>query len=493
MELILYLALIVVLLAINIFFVVAEFSVVKVRPSRIAELVANGDPRAKLVARIQTRIDEFIAVVQVGITMASVALGMVGGKLAVTVAGAESAGVQAIASGVSLLLVSGLHVVIGEQVPKVLAIRVADRCALATARPLLWSRLVFLPILGALNGATNACLRLIGAPRASHAEEHSEDELRIILEQGQSRGLMSFRRLLFIENVFDLGELTVKDAMRPRSQVKALTLGAPWAENAAVFKQSRFSRFPILTPGSIAPLGVLHIKDLILTDMACSEPDLAALARSYLTVPETQPLEQLLAEMQRKRIHVAIVTDATGTWTGLATMEDVIEEIIGTIRDEFEVEEPVTLSDCLNVRRIVPALQAPNLLESIRLMIDAVPDDELPLPKERIVKAVQDRERQVATYLGNGIAMPHARLPDLAKPVVLFARSEIGVPVAGADRAHLLFLLLTPAGQPRVHQRLQARIAGLLDSSEYVVDRLKHGDPIEIVEAVRTGEQAALG
>jgi CBS domain containing-hemolysin-like protein len=486
----------VLLLALNAFFVLAEFAVVKVRPTQVATRKNAGDRRALVLEDIQARLDEYLSVCQVGITLASVALGMVGKKATDILLGAGEHDMlrYALAIGISYVIVSGSHIVIGELVPKSVAIRISERAALACAKPLRFFHYAFWPALWLLNLLANGILRLIGMGRASEEGHHSEQELRLILEQSQERGLMSFRRLLLMENVFDFGGLTVADAMRPREHVRSLDARRPWAENQQVILRSHFTRYPLVIDDPERPSGLVHVKDLVLR-AECDPPDIAALARPILTTAPTTPLESLLTEMQRKRIHAALVTDTGGAWVGLISLEDVIEELVGTIRDEFEDEEPVTLSEALTPERIQLGIEAPSPMAAVQQALSRLPPGSLPLPAEQILAALEERRRTAAIYLGNGVGLPNARVAGLKQPLVLFLRSTEGLACENTtEKAHLLFVLLTPAGQARVHQRLQSTISLMLQESEYVLDRLMTAtSPAEVHEAVRAGEQAALG
>jgi CBS domain containing-hemolysin-like protein len=480
------------LLAINAFFVLSEFAIVKVRPSRITQLSGQGEARAALLANIQEHLDEYLSVCQVGITLASVALGMVGERTAEVIMGESESGVRyAVATVVSYLIISGSHILLGELVPKSVAIRLADRMAILCGKPLRFFHVLFFPALWLLTVASNAILRLIGIRHRLEGEQPSEQELRIILAQSQERGVMSFRRLLFMENIFDLGGLTVRDAMRERANVRTLDAALPWAENLRVIKTSHFSRYPLLAAGRARPAGFVHVKDLVIQKQNRT-PNLQALARPLLTTTERTPLESLLAEMQRRRIHIALVTDGKGRWTGFITLEDIVEELVGTIRDEFDDEEGVRLSDALPSEHVLLDVEADSPLEAIRAAIARMPQAEVPPPVARLL---QEQSKQlVSTYLGDGVGMPHARLPGLGKPFVMVLRSDTGIPFPGTqERGRLVFLLLTPAGQPRVHQRLQGIIATLLHESAFVTERLLTATTArEVLEVVRTGEQAVL-
>jgi CBS domain containing-hemolysin-like protein len=501
-----FLAIAIVLLLLNGFFVLAEFALVKMRPSRVQELIEDGVRTAESVKIIQDNLDEYLSVCQVGITLASIGLGFVAEPAIVRLiepvlgwmgifasqGGTSWLTTHGIAFGISYLLVSYLHIVVGEQLPKSVAMRLTEQSCLWTAKSLRTFRWMFAVPLWFLNGSAVWLLRMCGLGSIDHHSQHSEDELRILLVQSQEHGLMSFRRLLFLENVFDLGELKVRDAMRPRSQVRCLTTLQSWDENLKTARKYRFTRYPLLHGDDPKPKGIIHLKDLLLTTH--HEPSLLQLIRPILTVRDDKLLELLLAEMQKKRIHVAKVENAAGEWIGFLTLEDVIEEIVGTIRDEFEEEEHLSLADALSPERIKLGIEADSTIEAVRIALSQMKPESLPAPRDRILRAIEERERVVETYLGRGLGMPHARLTGLQKPMVMIIRSEEGIPYRGnQERAYVLIVLLTPAGQPRVHQRLQAIVATLFDESEYIPDRLRTATtPAEIHEILCTGEQATL-
>lgn len=281
--------------------------------------------------------------------------------------------------------------------------------------------------------------------------------------------------------------------MRQRAQVRTLDANLPWPENLRVIQASHFTRYPLVTNDPARPASFVHVKDLVIRGDG-SAPDLRGLARPLLATAEATQIEALFAEMQRRRIHVALVTDAKGQWTGFVTLEDLMEELVGTIRDEFEDEEPVRLADALSPERVHFEVEADSPVAAVRQALERMLPSALPLPAAQILQAVEERERLVGTYLGQGIGMPHARIPGLSKPFLMVLRSTEGVACEGTtEKGRLLFVLLTPAGQPRVHQRLQSIIATLLHESEYVKERLMTATSVEeVVEVIRTGEQAVL-
>jgi CBS domain containing-hemolysin-like protein len=484
------------LLALNGFFVLAEFALVKLRPTRVEALIEEGNARARLVQHLQGRLDEYLSVCQVGITLASIGLGFVGEPAFAALLEpwlGSWVWAHAVSIWFSYLLVSFLHILFGELLPKSLAIRATEASALGIApwlpavRAVLWLPLVI------LNGAANLVLRILGLGAPAIEPLHSEDELRIILEASQSAGELSFRQLLLMENVFDLRGVRVREAMRPRGVARVLRVDAPWDENLAVIRESRLSRFPLLEAEGGKPLGFVHVKDLVLLSGG-ERPDLRRLARPLLSVREDQNLEALLAELQRRHQHMAIVLDAADRWVGVITFEDVIEEIVGTIVDEFEPEPAMFLADGLTRGRVVLGVEAESLEGAVRAAFARIAAPELPVPAARAAQAVIDRERNMPTLLASGLAAPHARLDEVREFVLVFARSDAGIPVPGRnDRAHLLFILLTPGRDPRVQLRLLARIAGLLDS-EYVIDRLREAASAdEVIEVLRAADPGAIG
>ncbi len=503
MEVAIYLLVAALLIALNAFFVLAEFAIVKVRPTRMEELAAKGSHSARLVQHIQNHLDAYLSVCQVGITLASIGIGLVvepacaqifmpllewlGPMTAVTAHG--------LAISIAYTLVSYLHIVIGEQVPKSIAIRRADVAALLVAYPLKVCYYIFLLPLGVLNGSVKLCLRLLRQPPPPKHDFHSEDEIRIILDQSQSSGMLSFRRLLYIENVLDFGLLKVQNAMRPCATVRCLKAGAPREENDRIISETSHSRYPLLDDAAPnKPLGYIHVKALYHAERAGKDlSDLKALARPCLTAREEDPLEPLLSEMQRKGNHLALVYDAAGQWTGMVTMEDVIEEILGAIEEEFPIEQPVYLSDTMASERILLNLEGENIMDAVWHAFDRIPAKDLPLPKEAILPSIAEREKLISSYVGRRIAIPHARLAGLTKPFVIVARLKepFPAPIAG-ENINVLFILLTPATMPRIHQVLLSHIAGMLES-DYLEERLHNSNnPAEIFEAIRTAEQTAL-
>jgi len=493
-----YALLAVLLLCLNAFFVLAEFAAVRLRRSRSRSLAETGGRSGRLVEHVQTHLDEYLSVCQLGITFASIGLGFVGEPIISAfvrqTSGLGTAAAGTIAIGAGYLLISVLHVVLGELLPKSIAIRKAEGSALWTAPLLAFFRVVFYVPLMILNGATMALLRLAGIPRNVHEASHTEEELRDLLGESSRSGIVPFERLLLIENVFDLSGMKVRDVMRRREDTKVLHAGIPWNENLALLRSTKFSRFPLVEIDRDQPVGVIHVKDVLYASLdGTAVPDLSRLARPFVTALEEAPLEGLLGDLRRKRTHLAIVRDAGGRWTGIVSLEDVLEEIVGSIADEFEAEAQVFPSDALAAARITLDLDASSMEEAVGRIFGGTADADLPLPRTALVRAVLERERAMSTYLGEGIAVPHARIEGLTQPLIFFARSESGVPVGReSDRARFIFVVLTPAGAPRIQSRLIARLLAMM-RAESLAERLKTAStPEAVLEAVHAAEAVAV-
>jgi tellurite resistance protein TerC len=325
------------------------------------------------------------------------------------------------------------------------------------------------------------------------------DDLKMMFEQPEKLGLMPFRRLLLIENIVDLGELCVRDAMRRRSGVVCLQMDLTWAENLTRIREARFSRYPLLeNAGAEKPLGLILLKDLALatTWPQVDGPALRAMARACPRLPADLPLEEAMARLQRGNHQMAIVTTEGEAWAGLITLEDILEEMVGKIGDEFDTDRAgqiVSLAEAITPGRVVLGVEAPDLPAAIEKIVRAIPPAELPADPQTILTQILQREATMTTYLGHGLAIPHCRLAGLDQPVLIFARAESGIALPGSnERVALLFMLLTPEKMARLQPRLLADIVGLIES-DYVIARLRSATrPEEVIEAIRDGIQVAL-
>jgi len=490
-----YVLVLLLLLLLNAFFVLAEFAAVRVRGTQIASLDEK-NPTVRIIAMMHKHLDEYLSVCQLGITLTSVGLGFVGepavaGMLEPILHGKASA--HAVAITISYILVSSLHIVLGEQVPKIAAISFPVRTAMLVAWPMRIAHwLLYIPLY-ILNGIVRLILWPFGVRKVPEEAAASEAEVRIILEKSQQEGVMPFRRLLLLENVFDFGDVRVKDEMRRLDQVVALYADHPWEENRDKIMTTVHTRYPLMEGDPPKPVGIIHIKALVQGKTAWPDPvDLKTIAHKIcVTTPDTA-LEQLLTDLRRRRIHMALVQDNAGKMVGLITMEDILEQLVGAIEDEFEKEIPLRLGDVLKESRVLVDLAATTADEAIAEIIQRCDTGDVPDPKQVIMNAVLARERSLPTYLGEHLAVPHARLDSIKTPVLFFARAPKGVvfdPKKPEEKANIMFLLLAPGSVPRMQTKVLARIAALRESA-YVWDRLLEAATIaEAVEAIRSGDE----
>lgn len=490
------------LLGVNFFFVLAEFAFVRARRTKIQELIDGGSHNASLVHKIQAHIDDYLSVAQIGITGATLGLGVVLEKGLVEWAKemVQAYGDWAIlgATIFAFSLAIAITVMMSELVPKAIAIRHAERMALICARPMAFLHWLFYPVLALMTTVARFILRLFGLDAGTEEAPANENELRIILSESQEGGVMPFRRLLLFENVFDFAQLQVKDAMRERSKVATLEVSTDREGVLTAVRQARFSRFPVILPGAdpnLPPIGIVHIKSLFFFDRSLPF-DMAKLIRPAPVLSAEMPLEKALATFQRSRNHLAVVTDNDGHWVGVLSFEDVIEEIIGKIEDEFEVDEPFWMDQMFSPESVALDLPAKSIEDALANLGEHL---RFPLPinlsMAAITKSMVERERLMTSYVGNGVAIPHLRLDGLHGPLIGFVRLKNGVAVPGrsGEVARMLFVILSPQGAARVHLRLLSRLAQLIES-DYVLDRLAEvSSHWDVVQTVGDGDRMLTG
>jgi CBS domain containing-hemolysin-like protein len=334
------------LVALNAFFVAAEFSLVAVRRSRIDEMAEAGDSGARNVQKALTHLDRYIAGTQLGITIASLALGWVGEPaMAVLIDhflgffGLPPAG-QGVHSGVALafsfFFLTFLHIVLGELAPKSLALVNPVGVSKLVSTPLrLFSR-VMSPVIWLFKGAPNSILRLFGVAPSSEAHSHSPEELRLLVMQARAHGTLDESDSAMLAGVFDFHEKKARDVMRPRTEIVALDINSTEEEVWQVVREERYSRYPVYRESVDDLVGVFLAKDLWL-NQSDTPFTLAEFTREPLYVPDSRPAERVLDDLRRTRAHMAVVLDEYGGTAGIITMEDLIEEVIGDIADEYDM------------------------------------------------------------------------------------------------------------------------------------------------------------
>jgi len=346
------------LVFVNGFFVAAEFALVKVRTSQIEQLVEQGNWAAKLVSRALDHLDAYLSASQVGITVASLGLGWAIEKRVVhnielwlghnQMEGSEftlgflSLSVVSAVPIAAFAFVTFLHVALGEQAPKTLAIRSAKIVALWTVPPLMAIYFIFWPVIWLLNSASNLTLWMLGLGNTDESEvSHTEEELRHIVAESVAGGHLSRNERIMIENVLNLEAKTAKRIMVHRADIVYLNLSRPVEDNLRVARQAGHTRYPLCEDDLTTVIGMIHVKDLVRAGAASNgRPDLRKLARKVPFLPESLRLDALLVEFQRNRVHLAMLIDEYGSVVGMVSLENVLEELVGPIQDEFDREVP---------------------------------------------------------------------------------------------------------------------------------------------------------
>ncbi len=327
----------------NGFFVAAEFAIVKIRPTQLAELSAKGSKRARMTKRILKHIDLYLAAAQVGITFASLALGWIGEPAFADMLLPlfPPAVAHSIAISISFILISALHIVLGEQVPKFLAIQKPVAVSLWTAHLLHAFYILTFPIIFLLRMVTNATLKIFGLyPSGEGTEVHTEEELRAILSHSEKAGVLSEENREIIEGVFQFSRRTARQIMVPRTDVVVLTTNRSIEQNLEIIRTTRHTRYPLCEDTLDRTIGLIHVKDLFLAQLRGPGRTLLELKRDVLFVPENSTVDRLLSQFIENKTHMAVVLDEYGGASGIVSLENITEELFGQIQDEFDRERP---------------------------------------------------------------------------------------------------------------------------------------------------------
>lgn len=332
----------------NGFFVLSEFSIVKVRHSKLEQLVKEKKPNAKQALEIISKLDTYLSACQLGVTISSLALGWIGEPaiarlLAYFLAPFElgSALLHTISFVIAFSFITLLHVVIGELVPKSIAIAMADKTVLWVARPLHIFWVLFLPLIKTFDFLATVSLKLIGVQAATNESEtaFSEEEIKIIASESQKGGVLDEFETEIIRNAVDFSDIVAKEVMTPRKDMICLNKNKSYEENMKIVSEHKHTRFPYIDDSKDSILGMIHIRDLMKNEITEGKKDLDEFVRPMFLVPENVSISKILIRMNKERTHTALVVDEYGGTAGLITMEDIMEEIVGDINDEHDDED----------------------------------------------------------------------------------------------------------------------------------------------------------
>lgn len=337
------------LVFLNGFFVAAEFAIVKVRLSQIELIARAGNPFAPMAKKIVEHLDAYLSATQLGITLASLGLGWVGEPVVAKAIGEmlHAFGMQfdpdtlhKIALPIAFAIITVLHIVLGELAPKSLAIQRPETVTLATSIPLRFFYIVFKPFIWSLNSIANRLLRLLGVEPGLEQELHSAEEIRYLIEESSKGGMMEISETELISNVFDFGETTASSIMVPRGNVCAIDINLSGEQMFAKVLEEGYSRMPVYQGSIDNILGVVYAKDLVMLMSYRNLIVIQDIMRPAFFVQEGDKIKSILREMQRRKVHLAIVTDEFGGTAGIITLENIMEELVGDIQDEYDEEKP---------------------------------------------------------------------------------------------------------------------------------------------------------
>lgn len=335
----------------NGFFVAAEFALVSVRRTRIAELVAKGNRAARWVKRATDDPDSVIAATQLGITLASLGLGWIGepvlAQLITPIVNLLPESIRSTTShglsvGLAFAVITFLHVVIGELAPKSVALQNPERVSLLVARPTIWTEWIFKPFIWVLNGSGNALLKLFGfEPASGHEMVHSVTELKMLVRASAEGGHVEYREEEMLHAIFELRDTLVRQVMVPRTEMVAVPAELRTDELVATFAQNPYTKAPVYSDDLDQILGIVYLKDVLRETQAEASKTAKEMMRDAIFVPEAARVSTLLDQFRTSRQHIAIVLDEYGGTAGVVTLEDLIEEIVGVVGEPFDTEAEI--------------------------------------------------------------------------------------------------------------------------------------------------------
>lgn len=335
------------LVFLNGFFVATEFAMVKVRKSRIETLIIQGNKRAKRTLIVVKDLNSYLSACQLGITLASLGLGWVGEPAILRLLmpifnlfNLPSSIEHSIAFIIAFSIITGCHIVFGELVPKSLAIISPEKIALSTAFPLIFFYKLTYPVMWIFNHSTNWILKVFGLSQVDeHESVHTDEEIKLLVEESYNHGLVDKTELTLVDNIFDFSDKTVKEIMVPRTDITNIFIEDSFDDIIAYTFQEQLTRYPVCKENKDNVIGFIHIKDLYKQKIEGNNQDIRHIIREIKLVPESMLISDLLKIFKKDKVQVALVIDEYGGTAGLVTIEDILEEIVGEIQDEFDEEE----------------------------------------------------------------------------------------------------------------------------------------------------------
>jgi CBS domain containing-hemolysin-like protein len=368
----------------NAFFVAAEFAIVKVRSTQLQPMAEKNNKRAKASIKVLSRLDEYLSASQLGITIASLGLGWIGEPVTAKLIGplfkyinvTNPNTVSTISLTLGFVSITFLHIVLGEQAPKYLAIRHSKSTTLNTSIPLTIFYSIFKPAIWALNRSANALLNLIGIKAVPESEKfHSEEELRLLISEGTKTGAIDKTEQQLIEKIFEFNDKTAREIMVPRENMIAIDINESRDKILQRVIDEGYSRIPVYKENIDNIIGVIYSKDLISAAEYKNVIALHDILRNVHFIPETKHIGEILKDFQKKRIHIGIVVNEHGGVEGLITLEDIIEEIVGEIEDEYDIDSAEITRDKKGIYLVNPSISIDDFNKKFNTNIPKNEDD----------------------------------------------------------------------------------------------------------------------
>lgn len=362
-----------------------EFAIVKVRMSKIDQLIAEGKKGALAAKKVVSHLDEYLSACQLGITVTALGLGWLGEPTVEKILhpvferfNFNESLTHILSFGIAFAVVTFLHVVVGELAPKTVAIQKAEAITLATARPIILFYKIMYPFIWALNGSARLLVGIFGMkPASEHELGLSEEELRILMSESYKSGEINQSELKYVNNIFEFDERIAKEIMVPRTEIVSISIDDSYEEVVKIVQSENYTRYPVVDGDKDNILGFLNVKEFltakVMNDINVQDMKLETFINPVIRVIETIPIHDLLVKMQKDRTHIAILIDEYGGTSGLVTVEDIIEEIVGEIRDEFDDDE---VSEIRKLAEDHYLLNAKVLISDVNNLLGTNLDDE---------------------------------------------------------------------------------------------------------------------
>lgn len=377
------LILVILLIALTAFFVASEFSIIRVRSSRIDQLIEEGNKNAMAAKKVISNLDEYLSATQLGITIAALGLGWLGEPTVLhlikpwfDLLHIPAQAAEILSFVIAFSLITFLNVVVGELAPKTVAIQKAEQVTLLLAKPLLFFHKIAFPFIWLLNHSARAVVKMLGFKQTNENEAHSEEELRFILSDSYENGEINQSEFKYVSNIFEFDDRLAKEIMVPRTEILTISKDEILEDFVNMAKQERYTRYPVVEGDKDHVIGLVNLKE-VFADLIKKQDNrfnkIETYTRPIIRVMENIPIHDLLLKMQKERIHMAILMDEYGGTAGLVTVEDILEEIVGEIRDEFDNDEVPSIQVLSDGHYI---LDAKLLVKEVNDLLDLEIDDE---------------------------------------------------------------------------------------------------------------------